>query len=266
MKVLAALNGSPLAQDVLRAARFAASVLEAELEAIHVADDETEFAAEAARSAGVPMRIVSGMPAWAAIVARASQDDVVAVVVGARRLADDPRAAGSTAEAIITSTPKPVIVIPPDSVPRTPHIRRVLFPVEGSESRSRAAGVFARTLADAGIELLALHVLGAHNAPPMLDYQARDLQIWADEFAARYSVPSGDLLLMRGNTVDRILESARQFKADAVAIAWGQVFSHGHAQIVRGLLRRSTIPVILLPARGYDKVGRRSRGAREAIA
>lgn len=128
--VLAALDNSNAANPVLVMARSLARVLGARIEAIHVLDESSGQADEAASAAGIPLRVSSG-PVVPQLVEAGNDAEVVAVVVGARGAGKSDHPLGSTALAVVTSLEKPVVVVPPGAQ-LPPQIRRVLVPMQAA--------------------------------------------------------------------------------------------------------------------------------------
>jgi nucleotide-binding universal stress UspA family protein len=130
--VLAALDNSLAANPVLVMARSLARVLGARVEAVHVLDEGSGQADDAARAAGVPLRVCSG-PVVPRLVEAGNDTEVVAVVIGARGAGASDHPLGSTALAVVTSFSKPVVVVPPGAQ-LPPQVRRVLVPIQAASS------------------------------------------------------------------------------------------------------------------------------------
>jgi nucleotide-binding universal stress UspA family protein len=85
----------------------------------------------------------------------------------------------------------------------------------------------------------------------------RELQQLADDLRLRGC--DADALLVRGYTVDKILDEARRLKADLIVMG-----SHGHGRvydvlvgsICQGVLRKAPVPVLVVPAREARANGR----------
>ena len=134
--VLAAIDNSLACRSVLATARALASVLAADVEALHVPVDGDRTARGAADAAHVTLRTVEG-PVIESLIEAGESDAIVAVVIGSRRLPNDRRPLGATALAVATRLSKPVVVVPPHAQPLET-IRRVLVPLEGTRSTSVA--------------------------------------------------------------------------------------------------------------------------------
>jgi nucleotide-binding universal stress UspA family protein len=243
-KVLAAIDGSAADTPVLMDARALADLLAAELEAIHV---EVE-GGRAPESEHVPLRVVAGVVVDE--LARAGEDEeVVALVLGARGLPTDPRPLGATAEAVATRVAKPVLIVPPDGV-RPAAIRRILVPLEGTLSSSRAPRLLFELARGARLDVVALHVLGTDEIPSFTDQPQHEHRAWATEFLARYC-PAGNTTVRLETRIGRA-ESlvplvADECGCDLIALGWAQELAPGHAPVVREALRGSQRPVLLVP-------------------
>jgi nucleotide-binding universal stress UspA family protein len=251
-KVIAALDNSLAAGTVLSTAASLAKLFAAEVEALHVADDGDGIARQEAASADVRFRIAAG-PTVPTLVAAASQDDVAALVLGARGLPGRP--VGSTALEVMTSLIKPVVVVPPNAE-RTSQVRRVLVPLEGTASTSLAPRGIIELACDAALEVVILHVHEADSLPAFTDQPQHDARAWKDEFVARYS-PRGisevSLELRVGRREDEILAAAEETGSQLIALGWSQELASGRAPVIREVLERGRIPVLLVPVVASSK-------------
>jgi nucleotide-binding universal stress UspA family protein len=256
-KILVAIDNSLAAKPVLAAARAVADVLGAELEAVHVRVDGEAVTRSAADAAGVPLRIVRGeiLPA---LCAAGDEDDVVAVVIGARGLPTSPRPLGGTATAVATTLPKPVVVVPPDAEVRP--LRRILVPLEGDRATSLAPGSLIEIALDRNLEVVVLHVIGGESIPAFTDQPQHEQTAWAEEFLARYC-PAGIGSVALETRVGRpevlVPITASRLHADLVALGWSQQLAAGHAPVVRATLELSQLPVMLVPVGPLAEAGSR---------
>src|SRR5216117_3502816 len=92
-KIIAAVDNSATAAPVLATARSLAGLFDAGVEAVHVREDVERMVWAAAVAAEVPLRTVTGRTIDA-LVDAAAADDVVALVVGARRTPAGARPVG----------------------------------------------------------------------------------------------------------------------------------------------------------------------------
>jgi nucleotide-binding universal stress UspA family protein len=246
--VLAALDNSLAGNPVLVTARALARVLGARVSAIHVATDQDSTAQNVAAAVGVPLRIASG-PVVDRLIEAGRDDDVTAVVIGARATPSGRRPLGSTAFAVATSLLKPVVVVPPDGR-IAPKLRRVLVPLEGTTSSSLAPRAIVELARGAELDVIALHVHEEDEILAFTDQPQHEHRAWAQEFLERYCPWGiGTVRLERriGRSAELVPLVAEQVHCDLIALGWAQELSPGRAPVVRGALEHSRVPVMLIP-------------------
>jgi nucleotide-binding universal stress UspA family protein len=247
-KVIAALDNSLAAGTVLATAGSLARLFGAGVEALHVREDGAALARREAEAVGLPLRVVEGTTVDA-LVAEGRAEEVVALVLGARRLPLGGRPVGTTALEVITSLLKPVVVVPPDAV-RPGALDRVLVPLEGTISTSLAPKGIIELAGDARLDVVVLHVHDAESLPAFTDQPQHQAEAWGREFLARYC-PWGlervTLELRVGRRAEQILGVAEELQADVIALGWSQELAAGRAPVVREVLERARIPVFLVP-------------------
>lgn len=241
--VLAALDGSLADEPVLGAARSLGEMLAADVEAIHV-----EVQGAGVVDAGdTPLRRVSG-DVIEELTREGGREEVLALVLGARGMPADPRPLGATAEAVATRVAKPVLIVPPETRPRS--IRRVLVPLEGTLESSHAPRHLFELAADAAFEVVALHVLGTEAIPAFTDQPQHEQPAWEREFLARYC-PSAirDVHLEKrvGRAESIVPLVAEESECDLIAMGWAQELAPGRAPVVRAALQQCRRPVLLVP-------------------
>jgi nucleotide-binding universal stress UspA family protein len=250
MKVLAALDQTAAASSVLAASHEIARVFHADVAAVHVVQDGTERVRTLAAQEGVPLGELQGSPGVRLARLLEDDDEVVALVVGARARARGEREIGSTALEVVTTVHKPVFAIPSE-LPAGFVIHRVLVPLEGSPSTSSAYP--AVNTADAEqVDIVILHVLEENMLPAFSDQPQHEWETFGREFLARYSpwpVEHVRLETRVGRPEQYILPVARETQCDLIALAWEQQLGPGRASIVRDTLRHGTIPVVLVPVK-----------------
>jgi nucleotide-binding universal stress UspA family protein len=249
-KVIAAIDLSVAARPVLATARALAVLLGAEVEALYVGGDADRMPTSEAEAVGLDLRTEPG-PVVERLIEVGTEDDVVALVLGARGTPLVRRPLGSTAIAVATSLPKPVVVVPPDA--RDPKkLRRVLVPLEESVSASVAPRVVLELAAATELEVVVLHVFDEESIPPFTDQPQHEGPAWAAEFLARYC-PSGlgkvRLEVRVGRTEDLVPLVAEEVEADMVVLGWAQELALGRAPVVRSALGRGRVPILLVPVR-----------------
>jgi nucleotide-binding universal stress UspA family protein len=217
--------------------------------AVHVVQDGVERVREFASADGVPLLELEGPPAATLAQAVEDDEDVVALVVGARAPARGGREIGSTALEVVTSVHKPLFAIPPEAAADFA-IRRVLVPLEGSLSTSYAPYMALDAPGAEHLEIVILYVLEEHALPSFSDQPQHEWEAHRHEFLARYSrwPPERVRLETRVGRPDQlILPTAKELDCDVIALAWAQELAPDRARIVRDTLRRVGIPVLLVP-------------------
>lgn len=269
-KVLAALDNSLAGKSLLAAASTLATLLGAEVEALHVRTDGERTARNTAEAAGIRLRPTTG-PVVERLVEAGRASDVVALAIGARGTPAGRRPVGGTASAIANALPKPVLIVPPDADPPEA-FRRVLVPVEGLVSYSLEPRWLFEPAGKAGIDVVALHIHDEESMPAFTDQPQHEQSAWADEFVRRYC-PWGIEAVRFETRVGRIGELiplvAAESGCDLIALGWSQELSSDRAPLVRETLARCHLPVLLVPVQfGADleeALAAPSRGGGERI-
>lgn len=247
-KVIAALDNSMAASPVLATALALGEVLDAAVEAVHVAYDGARTARNVAAAARVPLRIASG-PVVERLVALGQADDVEALVLGARSSPLGRRPLGATALAVATSLAKPIVIVPPDAA--TPgQLRRVLVPLEGAAAGAHTPRSIIELAQGAEVDVNVLHVLDESTIPRFTDQPQHEHSARVEEFLRRYcpwGIGSVRLDVRVGRSEELVPRHAEETKADIVALGWSQELQPGRALVVRAALERCTCPVMLVP-------------------
>ena len=250
MKVLAALDQTAAARTVLAASHEIARLFAAEVSALHVLQDGVQRVRELVADDRVPLAELEGAPGARLAQALDDDDDAVALVVGTRAQRQGGREIGSTALEVVTTAHKPVFIIPPE-LSAGFAVRRVLVPLEGSLSTSKACAALDVPGAEQ-VDVVILHVLDDRALPRFSDQPQHEWEAFGREFLARYSpwpVEHVRLETRLGRPDQHILPVARETDCDLVVLAWTQEPAPGRAYIVRDTLRRGTIPVLLVPVK-----------------
>jgi nucleotide-binding universal stress UspA family protein len=246
-RVIAALDNSFAAGPVLATARNLARLFDASIDAVHVREDGARIAESVAGAAGLSLRVLEG-PTVEALVEAAEAEDVVALVVGARRTPAGARPVGATALELVSSLPKPVVVVPPDIAPGA--LKRVLVPLEGTRSTSLTARSIVRLARGAHVDVIVLHVHDEETLPAFTDQPQHESAAWEQEFLDRFCPWGlGEALVevRAGRPEDQIALAAQENAADLIALGWSQELAAGRAPVVRAVLERGHIPILLLP-------------------
>jgi nucleotide-binding universal stress UspA family protein len=247
-KVLAALDNSLAGKALLAAASTFATLLDAEVEALHVQTDSGRTARNTAEAAGIRLQTTTG-PVVERLVEAGGASDVVALAIGARGTPAGRRPLGGTAAAVATALAKPVMIVPPDADPSNA-FRRVLVPLEGSLSSSLAPRPLFELARGARVDVLALHIHDEDSIPAFTDQPQHERPAWAAEFVRRYcpwGIEAVRLETRVGRTGELIPVVAAESGCDLIALGWSQELSPGRALVVRETLARSHLPVLLVP-------------------
>jgi nucleotide-binding universal stress UspA family protein len=247
-RVLAAIDTSPCAPTVLRAARALAELTDSSTTALHVRENGSESADQAAHEAGVELHEAAGDPVEA-ITTAAEAPDIAAIVLGARGVHGGAQPAGHAALALISRVSKPVVVVPPDHRPPR-RIARVLVPLEGTEETSNAVAATTALVRSRGVRIHVLHVHPPEAVPAFEDQPHHARGTWEREFAARFiAVPHTAVEIVRrvGTVAQHMGDVASATNADLIVLSWSQDLSGDRAQVIRDALAHSRIPVLLVP-------------------
>lgn len=253
--VLAALDSSLAGNPVLVSARGLAHLLGARARAVHVAAGDDRTPRNVAQAAGVPLSVVSG-PIVERLIEEGRDEDVTAVVIGARGTPSGRRPLGSTALAVATSLLKPVVVVPPDAHV-APEFHRILVPLEGTTSTSLAPRSLFEVAHGAQLDVIALHVHEEKDIPAFTDQPQHEHEAWAREFLARYcpwGIGAVSLEQRVGRSDELIPQVAEEAHCDLIALGWAQALAPGRAPVIRATLERSHVPVMLVPVHVQSEV------------
>lgn len=243
-KVLAALDSSPAARAVLDAAVAFGELTGAEVEAVHVGHDG-DVPRWVASQCGVPLRLLAGEE-QTSLLAALAEEDAIAAVFGARGTRGGRRPAGHTAMQVLEAATKPVVVVPPDGALSVAS-HRVLIPLEGDPASSQPVRDRLVPMLASGAELVVVHVFTPDTMPRVLDHPVRDLELWGEEFVARFCPGAASIRLRTGVVGTQIDEVAAEEGAGLVVLSWSRDMSAGHAAVIRHVLAESDVPVLLLP-------------------
>ncbi len=243
-RIVAAIDNSPAARPVLSVALALGPVLGAEVEAVHVADDEGDTAAAVAASMGVPYQVLPGDDPLPAILGHAAGADVTLVVVGARRRLQAADL-GHLASQIAEHLDKPVVVVPPETRPMD-RMQNVVIALEATPAKARSLGRVISVAAAADLDIVVVHVDDEQSIPSFSDQEAHETRAYADEFLARFLPGAGParLELRVGDPADEIIRLAQERPVDLLALGWPR--DPGRGAVARRILRHSHVPVLLV--------------------
>lgn len=251
--VLAALDHNAAASSVLGTARRFAEMTDATVEAVHAGASIPGTLATLARQAGVAVRHVAGA-AGRGLLAELARPGVSAIVMGAGSEHRGHHPVGPTTRYVAERSTQPVVVVPVTGANVQSELRRLLVPLEGTESSSRPVLEALLPLCSGSVEVEVLHVFTEETLPRMLDRPVRDTELLGREFLARHCPPASRIVLHAGVVADRVREVAEEHDADMVVLSWSQDTTEGRARVVRDVLATASLPVLLLPV--GDDAGR----------
>jgi hypothetical protein len=258
--VLAAIDGSPTSRAVLEVAREVARLLDARVDAIHVEEGEGRPGVEIT-SGETPLRILQGDPS-SVLIAEASRESVVGIVVGSCREVGGPVPAGHVSLDVIGNVPKPVVVVPPATRPGY-ELHTVLVPVLGRPAEALETVVPLAENPD--LHVVVLRALDELSIPAFEDQPHYDMQTWAEEFLARW-VPGAAadtaVEVRIGPPEELVVAVAQEVCADVVAIGRWRDVPTVEAPLVLAALEHSPVPVVLLPLARLSPEPRRTASPR----
>jgi hypothetical protein len=252
--ILAALDSTPLARAVLDTAVRLGQLMDADVQAVSVCEDQTESAElprSIAASAGVPCRLLEGQVAHT-LLAALSASEVIAEVIGRPTPPDSSRPVRSTVHHVLECASKPVVMVPPEVV-SPGSLRRILVLLEGTEMSSRRAIEQFCTWLVGPVEIVVLHAFTRATVPAILDRPGYDLAILSEEFLIRHCPYATRVEFCSGSVAQRAAELSREHAIDLVLLSWSQHSSRGRAHILQEVLSASVVPVLLLPVAGIDE-------------
>jgi nucleotide-binding universal stress UspA family protein len=245
--ILAAIDSSAAAGPVLATADAIARRLGWDVEAVHVRVDGDVGAREAAAAAGIELTELEGSPAGR-IRELARREEVAALVLGSRGL-PGANAFGSTALELVTDLDKPIVVVPPGARAMD-ELRRILIPLDATDTSAEALERGLDLLCAADVELVVLHVQFGASLPMFEDQPQHETSAWTQEFLSRYCpvAPEGVQFELRtGRPGGHVVDVAAEAGVQLIALGWKQEVAPGRAAVVREVLMRSPTPVVLFP-------------------
>lgn len=248
MKTLAAVDSSGNAPGVLATARSFAALLSTDVEAVHVHESDDHLPSAIAAATGITLRTLPGDPTSGILKALGDEDAIMAVI-GTGGQGADRSGLGHVAREVITSTSKPIVLVPPDSVVFDPACPvKVIVPLDGAPATSRGLRDVLHRLGDRDTEIVAMHVFEATNVPQYWDHFYYDFPVWYERFRHdNCASPATRLEVGRRSVVAEVLRLAEAEKAGFIAVAWSQVLAPGHSSVLTELLGSTRIPVLLVP-------------------
>ncbi len=246
-KVIAAIDNSAASQPVLAMGRAIAAALGASVEVLHVVEEDGDETARAvAEAAGSHVRLLSGDPVDL-LPLTVAEEDVVAVVLGARGRPGGQRPAGHLAMTLAGSTDKPVLIVPPGAHPPE-QLHTVVVAMNDNPGKARALRRGIEFVARAGLEIVVVHVQGEEAIPSFSDQIQHEAEDFAKEFFARHRIdaPQMRLELRIGVPAVEVLAAIESSHAELVAVGWPHTDDPNRGAVAREIVERSSVPILLV--------------------
>lgn len=194
MKILAAIDGSPISDAVLATAAAIAALLgDATVEAVYAGSKPSPEATHVAADRGLHLRTLTG-PVIDALRDASERADVAALVVGVEGRGRGGMPAGHVTRALMVSLARPLIIVPAGPRPPRP-LHRVLAALDEDAATDAALAPLLQAAQDAQLDLVVLHVLDGQRTPAFTDQPHHWAKAFADEFRARHMASRDDMVL-----------------------------------------------------------------------
>lgn len=267
--ILVPLDASDRARAALPVAGALSEIMRATSRIVHVSE----------RAFASPMDLVERLGLKPAMLQRSSVDarvgrpaaeiSAAAKEMGARLIVmcthtasqQPPGILGTTALAVLGGAACPVVFVSPEQTLEGWRLRRVLVPHDGTPGVSIAVATTVELAKQAGAELLVVLAMGTGGVGPAkpgslttplyLDQPQHEWPAWAGEFIERFAChcPGRDLRmhvhLRCGRAGPEILRMAAEEAADLILLAWKGEWTHGHADVLKAVIRDAPCPVIV---------------------
>lgn len=271
--ILVPLDGSVHAMVAMPIARVLAELESAPLHVVHVGDRPItprdwieQLGIDARYLDGAVVDQVTGDPAGA-ILRLASGQAGSLIVMCTHTGSEKPHGAiGRVAEAVLSGSPVPMILVQPERGQANWKIRRVLLPHDGTPSGCAALAPASGLAQRSGAELLVVHVgagpephppreAGTLTAPLYIDQPQHEWAAWAHEFLQRMRGLGHTsarlklrLFVMAGEPGPEIVRFAREHQVDLVVLARHGDNVYGRAETLTAVVQDAGSPVLVLPA------------------
>jgi nucleotide-binding universal stress UspA family protein len=150
--------------------------------------------------------------------------------------------------AVLARADKPMVVVPAEGRRRRQSLGRALLPLDGTPESAAAVSGTMSLLAEAGVDVVVLHVFDSDTVPQYWDHGGHAEQAWQGEFIARYCGQSQVRLELRNGVPGQsVADVAETEDVDLIALGWSRSLEPGRATTVRAILERSAVPVLLIP-------------------
>lgn len=214
---------------------------------------------------------ITGVDAVQEILAFALSVETEMIVMSTHGWTYNPkRILGSTTMGILQRAGHPVMVIRPD-IKNLPDSRwkpaKMLVPQDGSPTAAAAIGKIFDLAKDMRTDVDILNIgvtgekppteVGTIRPPQYLDYPRYDWPAWASEFMERFYMrhpPEVKVSLFEreGEPVDVMNWFASENKDDFIVLSWHGHLEETRAVTVKGLLRKTDFPVVLVRTEEHE--------------
>jgi nucleotide-binding universal stress UspA family protein len=246
-RVLAAIDATPAGRAVLGVAPRIGALFDADVDAVHVLENGGGAARAMAEEARIPLRCREGS-VEEVLTLEGAAPDVEAIVIGTRGAQFGRRPAGHVALHLSGALPRPLVLVPPESATDY-RLARILVPLDGSVGASESVRGLLAAASERNLDVEVLHVRDEAHLPAYEDHPRYEIQAWADEFVARHCPPESQVRLQVrvGVPAEEILRVAGESRVDLVVLGWSQDLTGDRGPVVREVLKRSVVPIVLLP-------------------
>jgi Universal stress protein family len=244
--VLAGIDASATSPAVLAVAKEVGRVLDAQVDAVYVAEEDVDVSEVEVLGGEAQLRLLRG-DAASVLITEASAESVVAIVLGAPRVVGGPGQAGHVSLDVIESVGKPVVIVPPTTV-HDYTLRTVLVPV--LRKPTSVLEDVVRLAENPQLHVVILRLLDEVSIPAFEDQPHYDVETWAEEFLARWvpGAASDTRVEVRiGPPEELVINVAQEVYADLVAIGRRRDLPAAGSPVVVAALERSPVPVVFLP-------------------
>jgi len=266
--IVVPLDGSEHALVALPVAKRLAELTDATVHLLHVAR-ETLPPAEvlerigltATQLRGSVLGTKAGEPG-SAIVQAGRELEAVLIVMCTHSGGDTDKTLGSTALAVLTDAPCPLVLVRPERGVIPWALHQALLLHDGTPTISAAIRPAAELARRAGAEFIVLHVAapgarlsseqGSLMAPRYMDQPQHEWPAWGAEFIERLGCMcpldalNVRMFLAQGALDDEVRRAAAAHSSDLIVLAWRGEWGGKHGAVVKTVIHGAPCPVMIL--------------------
>jgi nucleotide-binding universal stress UspA family protein len=165
-------------------------------------------------------------------------------------------------EELITQSPGPIVLVPPQEGMAEWRLRRILVPHDGTPTTGYAVGPALELAAHADAELIILHVTspgishptepGSMTTPRYIDQPQHEWPAWTQEFRERLCAMTAAesvairTMLATGGPGREIGRYTAQLGIDLVVLGWRGSLEESRAATMKEVIRDAGTPIMLL--------------------